>query len=399
MLNTNNMAKKLTTKKCVITRQNRLVYNSPAHIPDIQLCNIFGSSEIRIRTMPTDFTFNKSAMPNSFSVMADRTGLRSISRININYPNSFSQSFVFNKTLQLSESPLMNPFIVFNCCSNSFKVFHDDYIAIIKSFNNSFANVVILQSHKPIPSARNSFKLSLTGSGAFRLKNRNEFIMFDSQMFNTPSKKFAIRSDCNFIDTAVHSKNFEMLVRSPRAFCGECEDKETSVFAVNSQQAFNNLPVKIFQSIIRNLNRNFNSALNSGDAQNIIFKRETSWGVIPNRNSFNKGFSFGFFNHSTSLFNTRDSKLRRQSKTSNLLIDKRMEFYIIPNLHFPSFINTQLNPLLVKFSSFDNQIINFQFYGNASNQHCKYLRNTNYLNLSEGSIPPTIEMVGLLEHD
>ncbi len=106
------MVKKLTTQNCVIAREDGLSYISPAHIPLIELCNIFGSSEVGIRTMPTNLTFNKSIMSDSFSVVANTTRLGSVSRIDIDNSNSFSQGFIFNKTLELVKRPLVNPFII-----------------------------------------------------------------------------------------------------------------------------------------------------------------------------------------------------------------------------------------------------------------------------------------------
>ena len=326
-------------------------------------------------------TLKETRMPNGINPITSIAGLGSPVRIAINNPNSFSESFIFNKELKLSESPLVNPFIVFSSCSDILQIFHNNNISTFQSINNLFADFMILQSHKPSPSARNSFKLSLGRLCAFRLKLSNKFVMPDSQRFKILSIEFVIGSDCNFIDTAVHPKNFEMLVRSSnRAFCGECENKEAFII-VKSQKTFNNFPVKIFQSIIRDFYRNFNSALNCGDAQNIIFKRETSGRVISNRSSFNKWFSFGFLDHSTSLFNTSNRKLSRKPKSSQIRVNKRMEFDIISNSHLPSFINTVLKPLLVEFNSSDNQIINFQFYRNTSDQHSKNTKESDYLNI------------------
>lgn len=47
------MVIKSTKMNCIITRQNRRVYDSPAHIPRIESCNVFGSSKI-ITMIPTD---------------------------------------------------------------------------------------------------------------------------------------------------------------------------------------------------------------------------------------------------------------------------------------------------------------------------------------------------------
>jgi len=321
------------------------------------------------------------------------TSLRGIFRIDINNPDSFSQSLVFNKLLHLEKCPLVNPFIVFSCFSNSLQIFHNNNISTIQTFNNSLADVMITPSHKPSPSTREFFQLPLSRFCAFRLESRNHFIMLNPQFFNVLSIEFIVGCDCEFIDSQVHSKNPTMLVRIYGAFSGECES-EIIFFSTLSQKTFSNFPIKILQSIIRNFNRNFNSSHNGRDTQNIIFEGETSRCVIPDRSSFDKWFCLCFLNHSTRLFNTSNRKLRRQSHLSQIFINEGMEFDIISNLHSPSNINTMLKSLLIKFNSFDNQIINFQFYGNRPNQHTN-LRNSNYLNISENISPPKPKGMGI----
>ena len=386
------MLQKLNIQNGIITRQtNALVYNSTAHIPLIELCNIFGSSKIRIRLMPTNLTFNKSPMPDSISVMTNTATLGGIGRININNSDSFSQCLIFNKTLELVESPLVNPFIVSGSCSDIFQIFHDDYIAIIQTFNNIFADIVVTPSHKPIPISREIFKFSLGSSGAFRLENRNKSIMLDSQLFDIFTIKFSFRCNSDFIDPEVNTQNPVTMLRFLDIFPEECESEIIFTFGL-SEQTFSDFPIEIFQSIIRNFNRNFNSALNSGNTQDIIFETKTSRGIISDRNSIYNWIGFCFLNHPTGLFNTRNSQLRRQSNFSQILIDKRMELHIISNFHTPSNINTMLKSFFVKFNSFNYNFINFNLNWNTS-QHSKDLTNSNYLNVSEAdnSSPQQVE--------
>lgn len=365
----------------------------------IAFCYISTSLKVTITMETTIQTLKETRMPLGIQRITPITSLRCVSGIDINNPNSFSESLVFNKELKLSKSPLVNPFIIFSCCSDANQIFHNNNISFIQSTNNSLADFMIFQSHKLSPSTRNSFKLSLGRLRAFRLKLSNKFIMLDSKIFKILSIEFIVGSDCNFIDTAVHSKNFEMLVRSPRAFCGECENKEHPIFVINFQKTFNNLPVKIFQSIIGNFYRNLNSAFNCRNTQNIILEGKTSWRIVSNGTEFNKWFVLGFLNHPTSLFNTRDRKLSRKSKSSQIRVNKRVEFDIISDSHLPSFINTELESLLVEFNSFDNQIINFQLNRNTSNQHHNNIKKQDYLNiyiLNFGGIyPPKHECMGI----
>ena len=386
---------KLTTQNCIIARENRLCYCSPAHFTLIELCNIFGSLKVRVGPMPTNFTFNESAMSDSFSIVTDRAGFTCVSRIDINNSNSSLKSLVLNKVLELPESPLVNPFIVFSTLSDSLQIFHDDYVAIIQISNNRLANVVITPSHKLSPDPRDFFQFSLGGFRAFALKNRNKFVMLDSEFFNSLSEEATIRSYSDLINTKVNPKNFTMLVRSFGVFLGECKSEIVFIFFLG-QETFSNLPIiKIFQSIFGNLNRNFNSSFNSGNRENIVSETETSWFVIQDRDLPNNRIGFFLLNNSTSHTNTSNRKLSSEPHFFEFWIDKRMQLNIVSNFHTPSSVNTELKPLLIQLNSFQNRIINFQFYGNTPNQHCKDLRNSNYLNISEDVSPYNPEGRGI----
>ena len=393
------MAEKLTTKNCIITCQNRRVYDSPAHIPSISSCNIPCSINVRIERMSTILTLKESRMSSSISTRTPIAFFGCISRINIDNPYSLFQSLIFNKVLELPKSPLVNPFVVPSRLSDSSQIFHNNNISHFQRGNNRFAYLVVSPTHKPIPFSRELFEFSLGSFCAFGLKFTNKPISPLSQGFNFITIKNIVGSDGEFINSQVHPKNFTMLVRSCGAFSGECKSKIMFIFRL-SKKAFNNLPIfKIFQSIIRNRDRNLNSTFESRNTQNIIFKRETSWSIIPNRSPIDKGFTFSFLDNSTSLFNAGDRELRGQTYAPQIIINKRMEFDIVPNSQFPSFINTELKPLLIEFDSLQDNLTNIQLNRNTSYQHCRNLSNSYYLNVSEGlnsAIPPTNKFVGLL---
>ena len=349
--------------------------------------------------MSTIPTFKESRMSSGISTRTPIAFFGGISRINIDNSNSFFQSLIFNKVLELSESPLVNPFVVSSRLSDSSQVLYNNNISAFQRGNNRFAYFVVSPTHEPIPFSRELFEFSLGSLGAFGLEFTNKPISPLSQGFNFITIKNIVRGDCEFINPQVHPKNFTMLVRSFGAFLRECKSKIMFILRL-SKQTFNNIPtLKIFQSIIRNTDRNFNSTFKSRDTQNIISERETSRSIIPNRSPINKRFTFSFLNNSTSLFDTRDRKLRGKSKSSQIIVNKRMEFDIIPNFQFPSSINTELKPLLVEFDSLQDKLINIQLNWDTSNQHGKDLSNSDYLNISEGlnsAIPPTNKFVGIL---
>lgn len=346
--------------------------------------------------MPTSFTFNKSPMSNSISVMTDTTRLGGISRINVNNSNPFSQSLIFNELLKFKERPLVNPFIISCRFSNSFQIFHDDDIATIQTINNIFTDIVITPSHEPSPASRDSFQLSLRSLCAFTLKNRNEFVMFDPQLFNIFTIEFPLGGNSNFIDPEVNAQNSVTMLRKLGIFPEECKSKIIFSF-IFSKETFSQFQfIKILQSIIRNLNRDFNSSCDSRNTQNIIFERKTPRRIIPNGNFIYNWIRFGFFNKATSLFNAGYRKLRRQTKFSQLSINERMELDIISNIHSPSNINTMLKSLFIKFNSINNSFINFNF-NRYTSQHGKISKDSNYLNILEDyGIPPNLKRSGIL---
>ena len=398
---------KLTTQNCIIACQYGAIYNTPAHVPSISLCNIPCSVYVGLDGMSTILTLLKSRMSNSISSETPITFFGGVGRIDINNPNSFSESFVFDKLLKFIERPLVNPFIVSSRNSNSTQIFHNNNISRLQTGNNRSTYVMISPSHKPSPSSRKFFQLLSRTFRAFGLENTNKSVSTFPQGFNFVTIKNILRSDSEIINAQVHPKNFGMLVRSNGVFLSECKSK--IMFATTlSKQTFSNLPVvKIIRSIFRNKNRNFNSSIDSSDTQNIIRKRETPRSVISNRDFIDDRISSFTFQYTTSHLNTGCRKLSRESEISQLRINERMESDIIFNSKNSSIVDIVLKPLFIEVDSINYDFSNFNFNRNTSNQHHVYFKNQDYLNLSilpnssknsklNSAIPPTNEFMGIL---
>ncbi len=255
------MLEKLNTQNCIIACQDGLIYNSPAHIPSISLCNIPCSVDVGVEGMSTNLTFKEPRMSDSISTMTSITFFGSVGRIDIDNSNSFLKSLIFNKTLELSKSPLVNPFIVSGTFSDSRQILHNNNISLFNFGNNRNTDVMICPSHKPSPSPRKFLQLLSRTSCAFRLKITNKSVSLFPQGFNFATIKNIVGGDCKIIYPQVHPKNFGMLVRSYRVFLGECKSEVGFIF-LSIKQTFNNFPIlKILQSIIRNLNRDFNPTI------------------------------------------------------------------------------------------------------------------------------------------
>jgi len=330
------------------------------------------------------------------------TDLGSVVRLDLNKFNPLPFSFVLDETLQREETPIANPIIhslSSSDFSDTFEVFHYN-LASIKIINNLFADFMINSSHEPLLFARDSFKQSLGRPCAFALEFTSQEFEFPFNLFDFRGvKELSVRSDSKIINPQVHTEN-SVRTRTNGAFLGECEQEETFTFRIYPQKAFINFPTEIGFVTFWNSERNFNPSFDCGDRKNTILERETSGSIISNRTKFNKRFCLGFFNKPTSLFDTRDSKLRRQSKSSQILINKRMEFDIIPNLHFPSSINTKLHSFLVNSNSINNLFTGSNSnFSSCSGSHNNY-KDSNYINLTklkneEVFLLPTINGLGI----
>ncbi len=339
---------------------------------------------------------NKTSTRTRTKLSTFGTNLRSVIRSNPNNFNSFSFSFVLDKTLQLKETPVANPIIhslASSDISYSFEVFHYNFISV-KFGDNFLADVMINPSHETSFFSRQLFQEPSGTSSAFSLE-------FTSQEFEFPfnlldfggMKELPVRSDSEIIYSQVHTQN-SVRTRTHGAFLGECEHEKAFAFVIDSQKAFINFPAEIIFETIGNSEGNFDPSFDCGNTQNVIFEREASWSIISNRTEFNNWFGFSFLNNSTRLFDAGNGELRRQSNFLERRVNKRMQFDIIPNFQFPSLVNTKLQSSFVNFNSFNNlrSCFNSNFSG-CSGSH-GLLTNSIYLNLLEGISPPNPEGIG-----
>ena len=325
------------------------------------------------------------------------TDLGSIVRLDLNKFNSFNFCLVFDKLLKLEKTPIANPIIHSSTeisSSNPLEIFHNNFSSV-KIVYDLLADVMINPSHKPLLFSRQLFEKSFGASSAFALEFTSQEFEFPFNLFDFRGvEELSVRSDSKIINPQVHTEN-SVRTRTNGAFLGECEQEEAFTFGINSQKAFINFPIEVRFITIWNSKRNFNPSFDCGNTQNIILERETSWSIISNRTELNKRIGLSLLNKTTSLFNTGDSKLRRQSKSSQVLINKGMEFDIISNSHFPSSINTELHSFLVDSNSINNFLSWFNSnFSCCSGSHTN-TNNHSYINLTEGIFPPTHEWAGI----
>ena len=323
----------------------------------------------------------------------------SIVSFNPNNFNSLSFSFVLDETLQLEETPIANPIIHSLSSSNvsySFKIFHYN-LATIKTINNLFADVMINPSHETPFFSRNLFQEPSGTSSAFALEFTSQEFEFPFNLFDLGGvKELPIRSDSEIIYSEVNAKNSMQIRAFDINLFGECEQKETFAFGINLQQTFSNFPTEIGFVTIWNSKRNFNPSFDCRNTQYVLLERERTRSIISNRAVFDSRLSFGFFDNPTSLFDTRNSKLGWQSYFSQRSINKGMQFNIIPNFQFPSLIDTDLHTSFIGGNSINYLLPWFNLNFTSCSDLHNFSNNSNYLNLTEGSIsPPTPKGAGI----
>lgn len=298
----------------------------------------------------------------------------SVGRINIDDPTSFSESFVFNKLLELSKVPFMNPFVPSCSSSDVTQVFHNDNISFVQTVNDFSTNIMVSPTHQPLPSTPDFFK-PLPGSRcAFALEFTSNTFNLSPFMFEPFSEEITIGSHSEFIYSQVNTQNVSFMecranCRSINLF-GKSKQEKTSSLFINSQETFSDFPIiKIFRETLWNSERNFNSTINSSQTQDISFlDRSTTREVISHTDIIDSWLTFSSFEHTTGLFDTSNSQLGLQTHFFKVSIDKRVESDIIFDMFIPSNINTELQSFFIDFESFIYQFIpiNFNFCSDST---------------------------------
>jgi len=279
-----------------------------------------------------------------------RAGLRSHIRTDKDNSFAFSFSFIFDKTLQLIETPTIKPpiqslsTVLIPTFSYSFKVLQYDCIS---RSNNLLADYVVNSTHVAFLPSRDSFKLSLSRLCAFTLEFLPQVLVLHNLGLIT-TKNLTIRSDSKIIYSDINTNYFLVATRSSGIdISGECDMKKQSSFSI-----FNNFkglvsPIKILPIIFRNIYSNILSLSRSkGSNPNLIKGKSKEISIETNRAGFHNRllFKFNSFKIFRSLSNSLTRKISRKP-LSQILIDKMMKLKSIANFSFKSFINRILNSL------------------------------------------------------
>lgn len=299
-------------------------------------------------------TTNKTTMSNK-NIMADRTLFGSVGRIDIDNPTSFFGGFILNEGLQLPERPFMNPPIPFGFTFPNVKeILLNDNISLFNTINDSLTYIMVSPCHEPSPSTRDFPEQSLSGFCAFGLKFANQFIMFNPFGLDVFAEELLIGSNSDIIYADINAENSCLQTRDCDInIFSKIKQEETSTFFVNPKQGFFNIPQEVFFVYFWNNEWNLNSPLNSGNTQNFVLERCTSWEIVSDRTSFDDWLGFSLFTHFNSLPATTDDELCLKTSLFEFGIDSVLEFDFVLDFIIPSEINTELQGFLIDFDSLD----------------------------------------------
>jgi hypothetical protein len=305
--------------------------------------------------------------------------LAGVVRLNLFHNDAFHVGFVGDEALQLEERPVANPIIHHSPSSfipYSFEVFQNN-LSTIKTFDDAFADVVINPSHITSFSSRDFLKQSLAGTSAFSLELSPEIFEFSlCLLHNTAIKEPCVACDCEVVYSEVDAQNDTLratVLLNGINFFRECKDEKASVLPVNSENALADFPVEIFFVAGGNVELELLPILEQPQNQDISFEISTAGKVVSDTCLLDDWLSLCLLDHSAGLTDAGYCELCRQS-LPEMLVNKRMELNIIPNLPTPSIIDAELQSLSISFDGSDYFIsgVNLDFSTDGcSHNTCK----------------------------
>ncbi|MDO8480943.1 MAG: hypothetical protein Q7S65_03945 [Nanoarchaeota archaeon] len=329
----------------IIARVVRLCYRQPTQVK--------GSVEVSVRAKTTRANEAITMPRTDFSTIGARLG----SQVWTNKLNSLPENpgFIGDEPLQLTEGPTIEPTVQplthksVPALPNTLQVFQNDGVCVCY---NLFAHVVVYPSHKPSLPAAQLPEKSFGGLCAFGLKftaHITELDEFSLWRF----EDCAITAGRQIVYAEVDAENPLLQRTFSINLFREDKQEEAFAFPIQMQETLCSFPREILSVAIRNAKTNFDSSLDSQNAQDIIFERCRAWKVIANRNMPDSWLALSLLDHSTGLFDASYGQLSRQS-FPQLGIDEGVKFDIVPDFLFPRSIDAELESFLVNLQCSQN---------------------------------------------
>jgi len=303
------------------------------------------------------------------------TNLASMVRADFDSSYPFSQSLVFDKSLELVKAPSVQPEVELSSfiSSDSFQIFYDNHVSCYTIANDCFADVMVSPSFETSLFSRNFLQEFSGASSAFSLKLCSQPFEFDSILFDFFSAKklfFACYSDVVYSN--VNTDGFAVVTRNISVDISRKSDVDEQPFL-----SFYNLgsliaPIKILPIVFRNFNRNIYSSFNCCKPYLIKAKSESSSIKRQGKKLFKNWFasfirSDAFKGLTSYPVRVYDELARKVKLFSRSIIAKVVKLVPVISLRFETFISDVTNSLRILFHSVNYffSLRNLKLYRNS----------------------------------
>ncbi len=347
------------------------------------------------------------------NIITSGTDLASIHGINLDYLYSINPGFIFNKSLELTETPVAKPVIHSLPSSNlsySFEFFHDNLVSI-KAGNNLLAYVMVNPSHKPSLFSRNLLEKPSGRSCAFGLKLPSQMLEPEFFGFNLiGTKEFFIGSNSYVIDSNIDPNNGIRRINVSGINISDFSlfrhgNMQKQSIVIKNKISRSYPPIKIFNIIVRDINRDLDSPVYSykGNVTLINIKAKAPRIISYGSKFFHNrlgSLKFRGFKNLYSLIPGRTNQLCwKFSFFSNLIVSKIMQFYLVIRIDIPAGINNFISRIRILFHSLKEYIAirNLNLHGNDRiHYNIMYLDIYKHLYYLEDAIPLSLERLSFL---
>ena len=266
------------------------------------------SIQIRIAGIPAVVAMEKTFISDTkFSTMG--TSLGSISWTDSHSHMPTSDSLILNELPQLQPAPVAYfpiEFLASVPLSYSCQVLHNKEASGFNTPYNTFAYDVVHIPSKPLLSARQSFKVPLGRLSAFTLKPCFKASEPINMIFDI-AEKLLVACNSNVVDTQVNTNHILDRAKVNIDLIGNTKMEEENAIP-HKEFAFSNSPVSIFGEVGWYIDRDFDSAINCANTQDVVFEGEASWWVVSDT-TIESWFTFSSFTAFISPFDSSCNKL------------------------------------------------------------------------------------------
>jgi len=220
-----------------------------------------------------------------------------------------SDSLIFNKPPQLQPAPTTNHSIeslTSVLLSYSCQILHNKEASGFNTLYNILAYNMVHIAGKPFLSTRQSFKVSLGRLSAFTLKPCFKTSEPINMIFDI-TKELFVACNSKVVDTQVNTNYIFDRTKINIDLIGNTKIEE-EISIPHKEFTFSNAPISIFGKIGWDINRDFDSAIDCANAQDIALEGKASWWIVSDTAIENR-FGFSPFTALITPFDSSYNKL------------------------------------------------------------------------------------------